>query len=78
MVAEGVRIISQYVVVLECRENPRMYALADLFDHRFVGHLANHLVSKLKRVRDVAIDPDQQLGPIERCKAIPEGIFGQL
>lgn len=54
-----------------------MYIFAHLFDHRLVGHLADHLVLELDRVLKFTIDPDEELGSVERSKAILENVFGQ-
>ncbi|MGY3121459.1 hypothetical protein ACVWXQ_005396 [Bradyrhizobium sp. S3.14.4] len=39
--------------------------------------MADHLVLELDRVLKFTIDPDEDLGSVERSEAILENVFGQ-
>src|SRR3954469_4152232 len=54
-----------------------MNAFTHFFDHRFVGHLPDHVVPKLKNALQFAIDPDQQFDSIKSRHGGLENVFGE-
>ncbi|MHC2633494.1 hypothetical protein ACVME5_006177 [Bradyrhizobium liaoningense] len=69
VIAELVGIVGTAFAALQDRKNARMNVFAHLFDHRVVGDLPDHFMPELQRILQFAIDPDQQLGAIQRGEA---------